>query len=738
MNIFSLFRRDSGSRHSIHPQMTWASKSIGTAVSRTGVFLRKQIWIWPIVATLLLGTIGFFVSRAISNTMRANMQSQLESLLSVESEMLHNWIRTNIANATATANNQAIRDTVHQLIEHQEATVGNVPATDVIELRKLLAKQLGPTLSSHDYAGYIIADKSRKVIAAATEELIGREIIPEFEALFQKALKGEASITPPFASVVMLKDETGRLRSGVPTMLVCAPLRDTDFEVVGVLALRIRPELEFTRILQLGQFGNSGETYAFDKSGVMVSNSRFDEDLFLCGILPDREGSRSILNVQLRDPGGNMMEGYRPTVRRSQQPLTKCADAAISGIDGVDIEGYRDYRGVWTLGAWKWFPEFEMGVVTEVDREEAYRPLTILQWTFRSLLVLLATSSVAIFLFTVRVARLQREAQKAAIELKQLGQYELEEKLGSGGMGVVFKGHHAMLRRPAAIKLLNVDKVNDASIHRFEREVQITCKLNHPNTIAIYDYGRTPEGVFYYAMEYLDGLDLQQLVEKYGPQPEGRVVNILRQICGSLYEAHSQGLVHRDIKPANVMLNRRGAEADVVKVLDFGLVKAVDDSKQAAMTMANSLTGTPLYMAPEAIQSPGSVDARSDLYAVGALGYFLLTGQPVFEAATLIQLCQMHIDAVPVPPSQRTKQAISPELEAALLRCLDKVRTRRPNTARELAHLLTEVPSKGDWPEATAEEWWSSHENGTVPVISANPGPADSPYSHTVVDQSKV
>ena len=718
--------------------MTWASKSLNTAVSRTGVFLRKQIWIWPIVATILLGTIGLFVNQSISRAMRANMQSQLETLLSVETEMLLNWIHTNIANATATANNQAIRESIQTLIEHQEATVGNVPATDVKELQRLLAKQLGPTLSSHDYAGYIVAGKSGNVIAAETEELIGREIIPEFEVLFQKALKGEASITPPFGSVVMLKDESGRLRSGVPTMLVCAPVRDTDFEIIGVLALRIRPELEFTRILQLGQLGNSGETYAFDKSGLMVSNSRFDEDLFLCGILPDLEGARSILNVQLRDPAGNMTEGYRPAVRRSQQPLTKSVSEAISGVDGVDIEGYRDYRGVWTLGAWKWFPEFEMGVVTELDRDEAYRPLTILQWTFRTLLFLLATSSVAIFLFTVRVARLQREAQKAAIELKQLGQYELEEKLGSGGMGVVFKGRHAMLRRPAAIKLLNVDKVNDASIHRFEREVQITCKLNHPNTIAIYDYGRTPEGVFYYAMEYLDGLDLQGLVEKYGPQPEGRVVNILRQICGSLYEAHSQGLVHRDIKPANVMLNRRGAESDVVKVLDFGLVKAVDDSKQAAMTMANSLTGTPLYMAPEAIQSPGSVDARSDLYAVGALGYFLLTGHPVFEAETLLQLCQMHIDAVPVPPSQRTKQTISPELETTLLMCLDKVRTRRPNTARELAHLLLDVPAQGNWPEATAEAWWNSHEAGTVPVISANPGPADSPYSHTIVDQSKA
>ncbi|MCB1188769.1 serine/threonine protein kinase, partial [bacterium] len=180
-------------------------------------------------------------------------------------------------------------------------------------------------------------------------------------------------------------------------------------------------------------------------------------------------------------------------------------------------------------------------------------------------------------------------------------------------------------RRPTAVKLLDLDKVNDDSIQRFEREVQLTCQLNHPNTVAIYDYGRTPEGVFYYAMEYLDGLTLQSLVERYGPQPEARVIRILTQICGSLFEAHSLGLVHRDIKPANIMINRRGGETDIVKVLDFGLVKALDEGKQAGVTGGNMMTGTPLYMSPEAIQTPQLVDPRTDIYAVGAVGYFLLT-----------------------------------------------------------------------------------------------------------------
>jgi serine/threonine protein kinase len=227
--------------------------------------------------------------------------------------------------------------------------------------------------------------------------------------------------------------------------------------------------------------------------------------------------------------------------------------------------------------------------------------------------------------------------------------------------------------------------------------------------VAIYDYGRTPEGVFYYAMEYLDGVNLQTLVEQYGPQPEGRVVSILRQVCASLYEAHSSGLVHRDIKPANIMLNRRGAEPDVVKVLDFGLVKAIDEG-QDGRGSENDMSGTPLYMSPESIQTPESVDACSDLYAVGAVGYFLLTGQTAFSARTLGELCQQHLTAIPDAPSQRLGRAISAELEHAILACLEKSRAKRPQTARDLATMLDRVVRS--WSLDDAEAWWSRHERG--------------------------
>jgi len=694
-------------------------------MNRTGVFLKKQLWIWPLIAVAVLALIGWTVSSAIEQTIRENLQSELKTLLTVERSMVTTWLKVQEANAESLANNLQTRTTVSEILKiaHQsiaDADQGLTPSQPnirnaVMTLNSRLADELSPGMASHQFVSYFLTDKHRRILAAYNTELIG-QTIPGYEELLTSTLEGQTTVTVPFPSVVPMKDEFGRMTSNVPTMFACAPIRDENFQVVAVLALRIRPDREFTRILQLGRIGETGETYAFDKSARMVSNSRFDEELIMLGLIPDVENSQSILNVSLRDPGGNMQQGFRPEVRRAELPLTKMAASATAGKSDIDVDGYRNYKGVLSVGAWEWLPKYDMGIATEINHAEAFRPLTILRWAFYSMYLLLAGSAVAIFVFTLVVARLQREAQKAVVEAKQLGQYRLEAKLGSGAMGVVYRGHHAMLRRPTAIKMLNLDNVNDVSMDRFEREVQITCKLNHPNTVAIYDYGRTPEGVFYYAMEFLDGIDLQNLVEIYGPQSEGRVISILKQVCGSLYEAHSMGLVHRDIKPANIMLNRRGGEADVVKVLDFGLVKAIDEEKQTRQS--GGLAGTPLYMSPEAIQSPESVDARSDLYAVGAVGYFLLTGKPVFDAGTLVELCRQQIASLPEPPSQRINKPISPELEAILMSCLEKARSRRPQTAREVAQLLCRASVDKPWQAEDAEAWWGRHERRSVSAVS--------------------
>lgn len=742
MNPLNLFRRQKrgGSRHP-KAHMTFASKTMSQTMTRAGVFLKKQLWIWPIIAVVVLSVIGFAVRSAIESTMKSNLSSQLQTLLNVETAMLETWFDVQASNAESLANDTQVRESVYELLQETTETSVETSEDTTAAVHKDLQRKLAPAMSSHEYVGYFVTDKSKRIVSSSHAAIVGQDDVPEYEDFLDRTLEGETVVCPPFPSVVMTDNESGRMRVGEPTMYVCAPVRDASFQVVGTLALQIRPEKEFTRILQLGRLGESGETYAFNKSGMMVSNSRFDEDLILLGLLPDTKDTRSILNLLVRDPQGNVTAGFRPTVRRSELPLTRMAADAVAGNSSLDVEGYRDYRGVPVVGAWTWLPQYGIGVTTEVDVAEAFRPLTILQRTFWSLYTLLILSSVAIFAFTVIVARLQREAQKAAIDAQQLGQYTLERKLGAGAMGVVFKGHHAMLRRDTAIKMLNVDKVNDDSIQRFEREVQITCQLNHPNTIAIYDYGRTPEGVFYFAMEYLDGMDLEELVDQYGPLPENRVVHILLQICGSLYEAHSKGLVHRDIKPANVMINRRGCVPDVVKVLDFGLVKAVDDQNQQAASSSGGLAGTPLYMSPESIESPLSVDARSDIYAVGAVGYFLLTGQTVFEAESIVELCQKHVDESPIPPSERLDGPVSFELENALLASLEKSRAKRPQTARDLAQLLLLSTSAKSWAIEEFDAWWGRHERGHHDSSSPSPGgttTSGGSYGQTVVAQTVV
>src|SRR5262245_48598058 len=712
--------------------ITFGATSVGRTISHTGLFFKKQLWIWPIIAIVLLACVGMGIRVAIERTMKASLRSQLQTLLGVERSMVETWLKVQEQNAESLANDQQIREVVAQLLAASQPTVDDAadpataakPAPSRAALAARLAHELGPGMSSHDFITFFVADKQQRILASTHPEHIG-QVVPQHEAFLTRALSGQPAVCPPIPSTVSLKDEFGRQRTGVPTMYVAAPIRDANFQVVAALALRIRPEKEFTRILQLGRVGNSGETFAVDKKGMFVTNSRFDDELILLGLLPDTDDSHSIVHLTGRDPGGNMREDFRPRVRRAELPLATDVAAAVAGTSGVDVDGYRDYRGVPSVGAWEWLPKYDMGIITELDYAEAFQPLTILQWAFSAMFALLTLSSVAIFIFTLIVARLEREAQKAVIEAKHLGQYRLEERLGSGGMGVVYKGHHAMLRRPTAIKMLNVEKVNDASIARFEREVQITCKLNNPNTVAIYDYGRTPEGVFYYAMEYLDGIDLQQLVDRYGPQSEGRVIHILKDICSSLSEAHSLGLVHRDIKPANVMLNRRGGESDVVKVLDFGLVKALDETKQ---TQSTAMAGTPLYMSPESIQTPDLVDSRSDLYAVGAIGYFLISGQPVFNAATLIELCKHHLASIPDAPSKRLGRAISAELETALLACLEKDRSKRPQTARDLSNLLDRAPTAHTWSQDEADAWWRNHERSLAAAAAANL-PTTQPYS---------
>ncbi len=292
--------------------------------------------------------------------------------------------------------------------------------------------------------------------------------------------------------------------------------------------------------------------------------------------------------------------------------------------------------------------------------------------------------------------------------IRSLGQYQLEQKLGEGAMGVVYRATHGMLKRPTAVKLLRPE-LGGREVHDlFRREVQLTATLKHPNTITIYDYGRTPDGLFYYAMELLEGASLQDVVEATGPQPVPRVVRILRDVARALDEAHSVGLIHRDVKPSNIMLARQGGEYDVVKVVDFGLVKRLSDEDDNDTSDTRSIKGTPHYLSPEGVHTPSEVDARSDIYSLGAVGYFMLTGRPVFEGENLFEVCMQHVQATPVPPSEARGEPIPADLEQLILSCLAKNKDDRPVSAQALADALDQLDVP-PWTRADAERWWQHY-----------------------------
>jgi hypothetical protein len=697
-----------------------------SAISTTRGVVRRHLWIVPLLAIIGLVVAATWVRSRMERAIREQLQSELTTLLRADVEALQLWMRLQQDSATVVAHDQKVRQLVLELVAYADA--GNTTAVQLLQApaRQALATELKPWIERMA-EGYVVFTPQGLILAAEQEVLVGQDtLVTDRQEFIAPILAGKTAVSHPFASRILLPDANGRLESGVPVMFVAAPVLDDNGKSVAVVALRIDPSQEFTDILSVAALGSSGETYAFDQSGVLLSQSRFEEELKTIALLPDQPNARSVLNIELRDPGTDLTAGARPIGPRKDQPLTFAVADAIKRKSpitdpGVNVEGYRDYRGVQSVGAWAWLPEFDFGVVTEIDKAEAFRPMFVLRSIFWGLLGLLIAASLLLLGLTLLAGRLEKRMRAAVIAAGQLGQYALEEKIGEGGMGSVYRARHAMLRRPTAVKLLEPAKTTDVSVARFEREVQLTSQLNHPNTITIYDYGRTEEGVFYYAMEFLEGFSLDALVERFGPLPDGRVIEILSQVCGSLVEAHTAGLIHRDIKPANIMITQRGGVPDFIKLLDFGLVKAIDSNRMKALTAADAITGTPLYMAPETIQDTEGGDARGDLYALGAVGYYLLTGKPVFDTGNVLEIMRAHVETPPLPPSRRSDRPISRELELIILMCLEKSPADRPQSAAEMGTLLSQCVPEQSWTAADAAEWWQQHQ-GTQHQGQQHPG----------------
>lgn len=719
----------------------------------TGRF-KLPIWVLPLFIAGLVALFGWWGNHELRLTVQRQLQAQLTSTLNANVTSLEIWTTNQTRLATALASEPEVRARALRLLDRSESETGRAESYSNLLDSEQLFRFLRPRLNQLGYETAQLVNTDFKIITSSMRPRPGLPLqvseahTNKFAELFTS---GEPVIITPFKPELLiqrranggffgprgtnalrrpnpngpLQANAARARRGnISLMQVAAPIAE-DGTVRGALALIINPDQEFTRILSVARSGESGETYAFDQTGLLISRSRFDDQLKQFGLL-DKTNTSSALNLRLRDPGGDLTKGYKPAATNSAaESLTKFVGEALDGNDGVAVTPSRDYRGVPVIGAWRWLPRLGIGVVTQVDADEAYRPLRVLQFIFVALFLMLVLCAVVLFAFSYANVAWRRRLSEAELKLKQLGQYTLGEKIGEGGMGVVYRARHALMRRDTAVKLLLPERADAAAVERFEREVCLTCQLTHPNTIQVYDYGRTPDGIFYYAMELLAGLNLHELVHRFGPQPEGRVISILTQVCESLAEAHARGLVHRDIKPSNIFLCDRGGVLDWVKVLDFGLVREFRKFSNGA-DEEQEFAGTPSFMPPEALKNSAANDPRSDLYAVGAIGYFLLTGKSVFEDEDILKLQEGQSTSGPIPPSQRTKNRISAELEVVILRCLEHEPANRPQSALELRDLFLANPHASDYtPEARAAWWAEFHrqEQITVAAEAVTPSP---------------
>lgn len=690
--------------------------------------LLRHPWLVPLAFGLLLGVVGWSTVRGLEARERETLGAELESTLRSATESLSVWVRNNEATVEVFLRDPRVREAVAELARVSRIDVDPSEALRAAPEQQTLRDILAPVAAIHGFAGWGVQDLSGLMIANQSDAQIGFR--PAALSDRRRELVEDRAII--HSAPVFYDTPTGP----IAVMIAGGAVEGDQGRVVATMGFAIAPQDAFSHILEAAKRGESGETYAFDLSGTMVSASRF-ENPAESGSAADGEPAGSILHTQVRDPGGNLLEGFEPTLPMAARPFTRSAGGAIAGETGLDLDGYPDYRGVPVVGAWTWIPSLRVGIASEIDVAEAYAGLREVQWRMALVMSLLAVATAGIAIYSWTLKRLQGKVDAA----QRLGRYQVERRLGEGGMGKVYLARHALLRRPTAIKVLESAAASEEAMARFEREVQVSSSLSHPNTIEIYDYGHSSHGDFYYAMEYVRGPTLATLVGAYGAQPEARVREILLQASGSVAEAHARGLIHRDLKPANIMLCERGGIRDFVKVLDFGLVRARDPSEDVSITQTRSLTGTPLYMSPEALEDPSGLDARGDVYQLGAVAYFLLTGRPPFEGDGLVEVLAKHMTQRPAQPAEVLGFPVSEGLSELILRCLAKSPDDRFADAGELFQAWSETEVTGEWTRVMASAWWDEWEqNGPEagdPSSPSSSGSSPSGYSIDLLETGR-
>jgi len=675
-------------------------------LARLGALARRR----PLelgVGLLAAALLGVWVYAGVRNALVELAAANLRSLVASQVTTTETWIVEKRLNVQRWASDPRVVAAAEELLDDFERGGAAARACRGQPGARLLATV--DLLRQEEIAAAVhLIGRNGRVLAARDALKCGHALDDRRRAVFEPVFAGATRFTGPL-------DEAERIgvasveRRNAPRVWVAAPVRDAQGAVIAVLDIGKPASERFSVLFEAARPGDTGEIYAFDAQGRLLTESRFRSVLEERGLV--RRGESTILRIALDDPHPPVGQARRTRLIEQALAAAGRPDAARTG---ELLQPYENYLGRTVVGAWRWLDDFGFGIAVEVAETEAFAPLLRLERAFLVLGLAIGGAVFGLVVALLRIHRMEVETQEA----KRVGNYELLEEIGAGGMARVYRARHRLLKRPTAVKIIELAQANDEALARFDREVRLASQLMHPNTIEIYDYGRTPEGQPFYAMEFLDGLTLQQIVETHGPMNAARAAHVLRGIAGSLSEAHERGLVHRDIKPANVMLCRRGGEHDVVKVLDFGLVKDTRTEATRDLTRALRVLGTPAYMAPERIERPEAAGHRSDLYALGAVGFFLLAGRPPFHADSGLALAYQVVHTPAPRVSSVAPMPVPPSLDALITRCLEKSPERRPPSAAAVIEALDALLVQVPWTNVAARRWWDVHVHGAEPAAA--------------------
>lgn len=630
---------------------------------------RESATLVVLLTALLLFVLAFVMARHIIEGVEESYQHRLAQQIESHQNILQRWYQSELIHARFLADDLALPTVFSRYQQTGDAT-------DLEAVHQLL-KRYSESISA---IGYAVADSTGKIILSSRQDTLGEQLSPRMAYFLHQTLAEGVHMSALENALDMFPNA----QSQKPIILVGVAIEGGSQQHVAITALDPLTELHYlAEIFDKDDFTHS---YVVNRDGILISPMSIavpaDEQRRL-----DPDSDDLLFNLRLTRP--------------SSDRLIKSVEAVSQQQSGIDVAGYTDFRGLEVMGAWSWEPALEIGLVIEIERDGAFSLLSPLIYSQYGLLGLVCISVIGLSFLRYRLTHMAQQID----DLSKLGNYKLQNKIGEGGMGSVYRAKHALLQRPTAIKLLLRDQSSPENIKRFELEVQQTAMLRHPNTIEIFDFGITESGRFFYVMELLHGFSLSELIAKQGPQPQSRVVHILRQVCFSLDEAHQKGLIHRDIKPANIMLCQLGGQADFVKVLDFGLVKDTRNEQDMAITQTQSIAGTAAYIAPERLRDPLQATVAIDIYSIGVVAYNLLTGRSPYSATTPMEMVSKMLSD---PPTEilSANSDISPELASLVMSCLAKQPEHRPADCQSLLSQLDSLSEQLTWTPAQASQTW--------------------------------